>query len=334
MPRLSIEKKDLVLQNKGVEIRLSRDYAALEEQSMERLWEILQPYPKATRMIELLLQDPEVRADWDMADYLTVVKMHFNDHGEVHHKIVGTGAASLMQLLREGGVDPDVVKAGAGDLDDAFLVTVTAAMLHDIGNQVHREGHEGMSVLLSMGILERLLTQVYEEPEQRYELRGFILHALQTHDIHMAPLTMEAAVVAVADACDMTKGRSRYALDMGSISIHTVGGVSIDRVVMERGERRPIRIRVELSNSAGIFPVEEYLVPKVNAGELAGHAEVVVTTQPVEGDVDQRILYTVEMQGKRFVAVGPEEAEESTQAAVAASAAVHIDVPEGQSDSG
>jgi len=180
-----------------------------------------------------------------------------------------------------------------------------AALLHDIGNQVHRPGHEVMGVVLALGVLDRMLPEVYPDVEQRCELRGFILHAIRTHDVGDAPpLTLEASLMAVADACDMTKGRSRYALEAGSISIHTVGGVSIERVIMERGKERPIRIRVELSNSAGIFPVEEYLVPKVNAGDLAGHTEVVVSTKPDEGHTDRRVLYAVEMQGKRFVTTG------------------------------
>lgn len=302
MARLTTPKPDLILVNQGVEIRLSRDYTALEQESMQRLTSLLAPYPKARRFLDVLVQDPEVRANWDMADYLVVTKMGFNDHGEVHHKVVATAAASLLQLLVEREIEPDVVVSGAGDRDDAFLVTISAALLHDIGNQIHRVGHHSLGLILALPLLDRLLAEIYPEVEQRYELRGFILHAIHTHDIDVPPLTLEAAIVAVADACDMTKGRSRYAFDLGTINIHSVGGLSIERVTIAQGQSKPIRIRVELSNSAGIFPVEEYLVPKVNAGALAPYVEVVVSTDPLEGHNDQRILYTVEMQGKRFVA--------------------------------
>jgi metal-dependent HD superfamily phosphatase/phosphodiesterase len=60
-------------------------------------------------------------------------------------------------------------------------------------------------------------------------------------------------------------------------------------------------------NSAGIFPVEEYLLPKINVGELAQHCELVVSTEPQQSTTDQRIIHTVEMEGKRFIAKGPEE---------------------------
>jgi metal-dependent HD superfamily phosphatase/phosphodiesterase len=303
MARLAITKPDLVLTNKGVEIRLSRDYTALEQQSIDRLVAILAPYPRASRLLDMLVQDAEVRADWDMADYLAVMKLGYTDHGEVHHKVVATAAASMLQLLVEGGVQPDVVTSKAGELDDAFLVVVAAALLHDIGNLVHRVNHPETSVVLAVPVLDRLLTPLYPEPEQRYELRAFILHAIRAHDIDPPPLTMEGAIVAVADACDMTKGRARYSFDLGTISIHSVGGLAIERVALGRGVQKPIRIQVELSNSAGIFPVEEYLLPKVNAGALAPYAEVVVTAEPETSGYDQRIIYAVEMQGKRFVAL-------------------------------
>lgn len=307
MPRMKIEKQDLLLYDKGVEVRLSRDYSELQRQAISRLETLLAPFPRATEMVARLVSDPETGSNWDMADYLTVSKLGYNDHGEVHHKVVAASAASLLQLLHEGGVTPDVVKAGGGELDDAFLVVTAASLLHDIGNQVHRDGHPEMSVVLSIPVLDRLLSPVYPDPEQRYEMRGFILHAIRTHDIDIRPLTLEAAVVAVADACDMTKARARYVFDVGSISIHTVGALSIERVQIERGQQKPVRVRVELSNSAGIFPVEEYLLPKVNAGDLAQQTEVIITTETGEREEDRRILYTVEMQGKRFVAVGHDQ---------------------------
>jgi metal-dependent HD superfamily phosphatase/phosphodiesterase len=302
MARLNIPQEDLVLQNRGVEIRLSRDYTNLEGESMQRLRALLDPHPKALGFMETLVADLEMRAMWDASNYITVAKLGYNDHGEVHHKVVATAAASILQLLIEGGVKPDVVSSGAGDIDDAFFVTVTSALLHDIGNGVHRDDHPAFGVTLALPLLERLMPAFYPDIEQRIELRSFILHAIATHDITMRPITVEASAVCVADACDMTKGRARHVFDIGSISIHTVGALSIERVHIAKGRAKPVRVRVELSNSAGIFPVEEYLVPKINAGALNSDIEVEVTSQPTDVTTDQRILYTVEMEGRRFVA--------------------------------
>lgn len=313
MRRLQVKKEDIVLSNRGVEIRLSSDYSKLEAESMERLHALVAPYPKTASLIYSLVADPEVRANWDAADYLVVAKLNFNDHGEVHHKVVATAAASILHLLVETGVQPDVVTSGAGDIDDAFLVTVAGALLHDIGNQIHREGHPAMGVVLAIPILDRLLVPIYPDVEQRVELRAFILHAIRAHDIDLPPLTLEAAIVAVADACDMTKGRARYVFDVGEISIHTVGALAIERVQIGAGKSKPVAISVELSNSAGIFPIEQYVLPKVNAGALASLVEVRVTSSPEDSHSDQRIVYTVEMKGRKFVAVGPEVVSEETK---------------------
>lgn len=302
MARLIVPKEDVVIQHQGVETRLSRDYTQLEHLSVKLIRELLVPYPKAMRFFNALVRDPEVLADWDMADYLAVSKLHYNDHGEVHHKVVASAAASILQLLIEANVQPDVVASGAGDLDDAFLVVLGGALLHDIGNQVHRTAHPTMSVILAIPLLNRLLEDIYPEQEKRFELRAFILHSIVAHDADVAPLTIEAAVVSVADACDMSKGRSRYSFDSGTISIHSVGGLSVERVLIERGQKKPVRVRVELSNSAGIFPVEQYLVPKITAGNMEQYIEVAVLAEPEDSHTDRRILYSVEMQGKRFVA--------------------------------
>jgi metal-dependent HD superfamily phosphatase/phosphodiesterase len=315
MARLNIPRDDLVLQNRGVEIRLSRDYTNLEGESMQRLRALLDPHPTALAFMETLVADLEMRAMWDSSNYITVAKLGYNDHGEVHHKVVATAAASILQLLVEGGVQPDVVSSGAGDLDDAFFVTVAAALLHDVGNGVHRDDHPAYGITLALPLLDRLMPDFYSDVEQRIELRSFILHAIATHDITSKPLTVEASAVCVADACDMTKGRARHVFDIGSISIHTVGALSIERVHIGKGRAKPVRVRVELSNSAGIFPVEEYLVPKVNAGALDNDIEVEVTSQPSDVTTDQRILYTVEMQGRRFIALHDEEPESGAPAA-------------------
>jgi metal-dependent HD superfamily phosphatase/phosphodiesterase len=304
MARLQVPKEDVVLVNKGVEIRLSRDYTVLEQEAVTQIEAILAAYPKAEALYRAIVADPEVRANWDMGDYLVVAKMGFNDHGEVHHKVVTAAACSLLQLLIEAEVPPDVVTSGAGDVDDTFAVVVAASLLHDIGNQIHRHGHPEMGIVLVMPILERLLTPIYPEPEQKYELRAFILHAIRTHDIDVNPLTLEAAVVSVADACDCSKGRSRYAFDSGSISIHTVSGVAVERVMIERGQQKPVLIRVELSNAAGIFGVGEFLLPKINIGAMAPHTELVVTTE--QGESDELLLYTVELRGKTVVARAPD----------------------------
>jgi len=175
MPIAHHEKR--VYKNRGVIITLAPSYETLELESLEAVAPLWPKYPKTRQLWESLVNDPEARANWDMADYMAVNKLSYNDHGMTHALIVGANAIRIFDLLVSAGVVPDVVSSGAGDVDDACLVTATATLLHDIGNQIHRKYHEMMGAVLARGILDRLMPEIYPDIEQRVELRAFILHA-------------------------------------------------------------------------------------------------------------------------------------------------------------
>jgi metal-dependent HD superfamily phosphatase/phosphodiesterase len=175
MPIAHHEKR--VYKNRGVIITLAPSYETLEQESLEAVAPLWPKYPKTRQLWESLVNDPEARANWDMADYMAVNKLSYNDHGMTHALIVGANAIRIFDLLVSAGVVPDVVSSGTGDVDDASLVTATATLLHDIGNQVHRQHHEMMGAVLARGILDRLMPEIYPDIEQRVELRAFILHA-------------------------------------------------------------------------------------------------------------------------------------------------------------
>lgn len=270
---------------------LSDDYGELNARADHAIRAITQRFPRAGRIYELLLHDKRVDAHWNLSNYLTVGKLNYNDHGPIHARVTGSYAMQLMDLLVEAGTPMDVVNSGAGDVDDAFLVTLTAAMLHDIGNALHRSGHEGMSVILAQPILRELLTQIYEDEEQRALMIDFTLSAIQCHDMMPAPLYMEGGVVAVADGCDMTKGRARMPFDLGKLDIHAVSALAIEEVNINRSTSgMPVEIEVRMSNSAGIFQVEETLVKKINATPLRHHVMVHVRSINATDPYEKRII--------------------------------------------
>lgn len=147
--RVEVKREERKYQNRGVEIDLPQVYDDLEARCIDVIYETLKPYPRATRMYEILVGDLEVRANWDMADYIAVVKLSFNDHGEIHAKVAAASAITMLKSLVEAGVQPDVVTSGAGDLDDAFLVVVAGALLHDWGTRsIGRSTPTGGSIWL------------------------------------------------------------------------------------------------------------------------------------------------------------------------------------------
>jgi metal-dependent HD superfamily phosphatase/phosphodiesterase len=50
------------------------------EEAEKTITQLTADKPKARRMWELLKNDPEVNADWDMANFIAVSKLKYNDH--------------------------------------------------------------------------------------------------------------------------------------------------------------------------------------------------------------------------------------------------------------
>jgi uncharacterized protein len=260
----------------------------------------LEPFPKALAAYELLADDPEALANWDMANFITVRKLGYNDHGRVHAWVTGAASLAILELLVASGARPDVLESGSGDLDDTFAVVLLGTMLHDIGNQVHRIGHEAHGVALAMPILERVLTPVYPDIGQRTKLRAFILHSINCHDLNPTPLTLEAGITAVADGTDITKGRGRKAFAAGKVDIHSISALAVEQVSISRGLEKPVEISVTMNNSAGIFQVEDTLAKKVINSPLKNLVALTAHTDETT-DRDQRIVYRVSLENGHFI---------------------------------
>jgi len=244
----------------------------------------LQRFPKALSAYEALTSDPEARGHWDMANYLTMRKLGYNDHGRVHALLTGAASVAILELIIGAqAAKPDVMESGVGDLDDVFLVVLISTMLHDIGNQVHRSQHEAFGVTLAMPILDRILERIYRDPEQRTELRAFMLHSIFTHDLIAPPLTIEAGITAVADGTDITKGRGRKAFALGSVDIHSISALAVDEMHIVKGDRTPVEIQVYMNDAAGIFQVEETLARKVWNSPIKEHVSIVAMTREDSG---------------------------------------------------
>ncbi|MDX2007704.1 MAG: phosphohydrolase [Meiothermus sp.] len=283
-------------------VSVSSPKAKLYLEADQAIREVLQRHPKALQAYEMISQDPEARGHWDMANYITVRKLGYNDHGRVHALLTGAASVDILQLLLDHGVRPDVLEGNFGDVEDCFVVVLLSTMLHDIGNQVHRVGHEMHSVHLSIPILDRILAKLYRDPEQRVELRAFMLHSIACHDLSPEPLTIEAGITAVADGTDITKGRGRKAFALGSVDIHSISALAVDEVQIMTGENVPVEIRVKMNNSAGIFQVEEVLTRKVLNSPMRPYVTVTATTDEATNQ-DQRIIRRVRLHAKepRFV---------------------------------
>jgi metal-dependent HD superfamily phosphatase/phosphodiesterase len=241
---------------------------------------------KLRAFVRVIDADPELGQWWKCANVNAVDRQGMSDHGEVHIRIVTNAALKLLRLLVEAEVQTSIEANYGLTADDAEVVVVAAAALHDIGIAVHRAGHEQFSVPMAAAILPRLLGSLYS-PEECVIVQAETLHAIIAHRWDEKCLTIEAGVVKVADALDMTHGRSRIPYEMGETSIHTISAAAIDQVRLLKGETKPIRIEIEMSNSAGVFQVDELLKRKLRNSSIAPYVEVIAE---IEGETEKRLL--------------------------------------------
>jgi uncharacterized protein len=244
---------------------------------------------RGNRKLEAFLDavngDEQVRAWWYMAQ-VHAERLGMSDHSWVHVQIVLNVGLRLLRLLVKAGVEPSVVADHGMSPRDAEVVVAGGALLHDIGMSIHRSDHEEYSLFLAHGALDRLLAGSYREP-QRTVIASEVLHAIIGHRRRGEPYTVEAGVVRVADALDMAQGRTRIPLEAGQEGIHSISAAAVDEVKIEAGEERPVRIEIELNNSAGIFQVDDLLATKIRGTLLEGQVEVVAK---IEGETEKRLL--------------------------------------------
>ena len=241
---------------------------------------------KLRGLVNRINADRELFQIWKCANVNAVDRLGISDHGEVHIRIVANAALRIIRLLVKGGVEPSVVTHHGLTVEDAELIVVLAACLHDAGISVHRDHHERYSLFIAFSKARDLLEGIYDEPDLT-TMVSETLHAIVAHDANEKCLTIEAGIVKIADAIDMTEGRSRIPFEAGQVNIHSVSAQAVDSVNIIKGEKKPVRIEINLANSAGIFQVDELLKNKLKYSPLKPFLEVTVK---IEGEMERRLF--------------------------------------------
>jgi len=237
------------------------------------------------RLLEAVNSDPEIAARWYMQQ-VTSERLGMSDHSRVHIQIVANIALRMLRLAVKGGIEPALVTDHGMGERDAEVVVIAGALLHDTGMGIHRADHEAYSLFIADRKLRELLAGIYDEPELTV-IASEVLHCIIGHRRRGEPYTLEAGVVRVADALDMAEGRSRLPVERGDVGIHSISAAAIDQVTIEKGSDRPIRVEIEMNNSAGIFQVDDLLATKIRGTPLEGHVEVIAA---VTGETEKRLL--------------------------------------------
>jgi metal-dependent HD superfamily phosphatase/phosphodiesterase len=229
--------------------------------------------PKLRQVISLVNDDEDLYGLWIAANVNAVERLNMSDHGPVHVKIVMNMAIRMLRLLSGAGIETGAEKNYGLSSDDAEVIVALAALLHDVGMSIHRNDHEAFSLFVAQDKLRAILPVLYG-PREATVIRSEILHAIISHRSGGKPLTLEAGVVRIADALDMAKGRSRIPFEAGSLSIHSVSAAAVDSVSIDKGKVKPVRITIELSNSAGLFQLDQLLRNKLDGSGLEDHLEI------------------------------------------------------------
>ena len=272
-------------------LKMPSSYTVLEEQSVKTIEDGLKGYPNALELFHILEKDEETNTLLNLANYIAVRKMGYNDHGPIHARIVTANGVRLLKIILDSkDLKLDSIDGLGMTEDDAHVIVVAGCFLHDIGNAVHREEHEIFSVILGKGLLERSRPGLYPDQSKRTAVTEQILHALYAHDVGENALTIESAIVVIADGCDITKGRGRLSYDMGKHDIHSISALSIESVDIHKGKTKLIEIHVSMTNSAGIYQVQETLGNKVAKCPLRDYIEIVADLTPSKAPPELRII--------------------------------------------
>jgi uncharacterized protein len=263
------------------------------------------PYRNNTKLkqvMERIKDDKKLQTYWRCSNVMAIERMGYTDHGPTHVKIVANISLKLLRILVEKKlITPSIVENYGMKDEDAEVVVVLASIFHDLGMIVQRQNHEKFSVTLALPFFEKCLAGTYKEEEIAI-ITSEVLHAIVCHeqppsnDPTNKILTKEAGIMGIADALDMEAGRARIPFQAGKVDIHAVSALSIEQVDIEVVDgntgKKPIEIRIKMSNSAGVFQIDELLKPRIVNSGLEQFFHVIAE---ITGEKENRIIEKFEI---------------------------------------
>lgn len=227
----------------------------------------------------------EVKTLWKIINVIAIDRLGMSDHGPVHFQIVANIGLRLTRILLKNDIKLSITKDFDLSPQHGELVVFLASLLHDIGMSIDRPNHEQHSLFLADSILRQILHFI--PTQERLIVISETLHAIISHRRGGKPITIEGGIVRVADALDMSQGRSRIPYEQGKVHIYSVSAIAIESVEIKEGKEKPIQITIQMNNSSGIFQVDELLKQKISQSGIEQYMEVKAT---VQGDCEKKLM--------------------------------------------
>lgn len=223
--------------------------------------------PKLLALVERINADEELWQWWRCANVNASERLGMADHGEVHARIVANAALKLLRLLCAAGHLPGAVAQHRLAPEEAEVIVVLAAALHDVGLAIHREQAALFGPMLAHAKAKELLTGLFPI-RKRTVLIAETMHMLVTQHSQTPCLTLEAGVLKLAEALDLAAGRARLPESLSA---------AVTEVVIRKGQRRPVCVELRLTPETGHFPVDDGLLLALNQSALVELVEVITT---------------------------------------------------------
>ena len=210
-----------------------------------------------------------------------------SDHSWVHVQVVLNIALRLIRLLDKGGIEPAMVSDHGMKQRDAEVVVAAGALLHDDGDVHPPRRPRGLQPV----------------PGRRPAATSCWTGSTRSPSGRSWSPRSSTASSATGAAASPTRSRPGWSasptpstwpraargipVEGGQFGIHALSAAAIDEVAIEAGDERPVRVEIEMNNSAGIFQVDDLLATKIRGTPLEGHVEVIAE---VEGETEKRLL--------------------------------------------
>ena len=243
--------------------------SAKELSTENKILDRLKNHPVCTELVKYLFQDEELQELQEYANNVSIRRLGYNDHGPVHMRQVCSNAIKMLNILHEAGIQTSLEQEEIGTFEDSMCAVILAGLMHDLGMSISRQGHEKMSAMLCLPILDRTLMHMFPNNlHKRVVIKAMAIECIvghmSSHKIH----SIEAGIILIADGCDMTKGRARIPLAINTTprvgDIHKYSANAITRIKIMKGERKPIKIDIGMTGDVGFFQIEEVLLAKIN----------------------------------------------------------------------
>ena len=235
--------------------------------------------PVCLELVNYLFNDAELQEMQEYANNVSIRRLGYNDHGPVHMRQVVGKAIKMLNILHDFGIKTSLEEEEIGSFEDSMCAVIMAGLMHDLGMSISRQGHEKMSALLAQPIINRTLMHMFpNDLHKRVVIRALTTEAIvghmSSHKIH----STEAGIILIADGCDMTKGRARIPLSINTApkvgDIHKYSANAIKWIGIHHGERKPIKIDIEMISEVGFFQIEEVLLSKIDASPAKKYVEL------------------------------------------------------------